>query len=102
MVFDDHEVGDDWNVSAAWVEEIRHQPYWNDQIAGGHVSYLVYQHLGNLPPEELEENDLYAEIMAADDAWPLLKEAAHRSHRDSTVARSGATPATSGTSACSS
>jgi hypothetical protein len=87
MVFDDHEIGDDWNVSAAWVEEIRHQPHWNDQIAGGHVSYLVYQHLGNLSPEELEDNDLYAEIRAADDAWPLLREAAHRSHRDSTVAR---------------
>jgi hypothetical protein len=87
MIFDDHEVGDDWNVSAAWVEEIRHQPHWNDQIAGGHVSYLVYQHLGNLPPEELEENDLYAEMRAADDAWPLLRGAAHRAHRDSTVAR---------------
>jgi PhoD-like phosphatase len=87
MIFDDHEVGDDWNVSAAWVEEIRHQPHWNDQIAGGHVSYLVYQHLGNLSPEELEDNDLYADIKASDDAWPLLRDAAHRSHRDSTVAR---------------
>ena len=87
MIFDDHEVGDDWNVSAAWVEEIRHQPHWNDQIAGGHVSYLVYQHLGNLPPQELEDNDLYAKIRDADDAWPLLRDAAHEAHRDSTVAR---------------
>ena len=87
MVFDDHEVGDDWNVSAAWVEEMRQQPYWNDQIAGGHVSYLIYQHLGNLSPEELEDNDLYADIKAADDAWPLLQDAARRAHRDSTVAR---------------
>jgi len=87
MIFDDHEVGDDWNVSAAWVEEIRHQPYWNDQIAGGHVSYLVYQHLGNLSPEELQDNDLYASIRDADDAWPLLRDAAHQAHRDSTVAR---------------
>jgi PhoD-like phosphatase len=87
MIFDDHEVGDDWNVSAAWVEEVRHQPHWNAQIAGGHVSYLVYQHLGNLSPQELQDNDLYAEIRAADDAWPLLRDAAHRSHRDSTVAR---------------
>ena len=87
MIFDDHEVGDDWNVSAAWVEEMRHQPYWNDQIAGGHVSYLIYQHLGNLSPRELEENDLYADMRTADDAWPLLRDAAHRAHRDSTVAR---------------
>ena len=87
MVFDDHEIGDDWNVSAAWVEEIRHQPHWNDQIAGGHVSYLIYQHLGNLSPDELQDNDLYADVRNADDAWPLLRDAAHQSHRDSTVAR---------------
>ncbi len=87
MIFDDHEIGDDWNVSAAWVEEIRQRPYWNDQIAGGHVSYLIYQHLGNLSPEELENNDLYGEILAADDAWLLLRDAALSAHRDSTVAR---------------
>ena len=87
MIFDDHEIGDDWNVSAAWVEEVRQRPHWNDQISGGHVSYLIYQHLGNLSPEELANNDLYAEITAADDAWPLLEDAARRAHRDSTVAR---------------
>jgi len=87
MIFDDHAVGDDWNVSAAWVKEIRHQPHWKDQIAAGHVSYAVYQHLGNLPAGELEEDDLYAEMRADDDAWSLLREAAHQPHRDSTVAR---------------
>jgi hypothetical protein len=87
MIFDDHEVGDDWNISAAWVEEARQQPYWNDQIAGGHVSYLIYQHLGNFSPKELEANELYAAVRAADDAWPFLREEAHRAHRDSTVAR---------------
>ena len=87
MIFDDHEVGDDWNISEAWVEEARGQPYWNDQIAGGHVSYLIYQHLGNLSPEELEGNDLYTAIGSADDAWPLLRDEALRAHRDSTVAR---------------
>ena len=39
MIFDDHEVADDWNVSEAWVEEARSYPWWNDQIHGGHVSY---------------------------------------------------------------
>jgi hypothetical protein len=87
MVFDDHEVDDDWNISEAWVDEARHRLHWNDLIAGGHVSYLVYQHLGNLSPEELEGDDLYAEILAQDDAWPLLRDEALRAHRDSTVAR---------------
>ena len=26
MIFDDHEVGDDWNISEAWVEEMRQHP----------------------------------------------------------------------------
>jgi hypothetical protein len=87
MIFDDHEIGDDWNISAAWVDEARQQPHWNQLIAGGHVSYLIYQHLGNLAPEGLQDNDLYANILASDDAWPLLRDEALRAHRDSTVAR---------------
>ena len=39
MIFDDHEVADDWNISEAWVEETRNHPWWNDQISGSHVSY---------------------------------------------------------------
>src|SRR5918995_331899 len=82
MIFDDHEVGDDWNISAAWVEEIRHQPWWNDQIVGGYASYWIYQHLGNLSPEELERDALYAEVLSSDDAWPILRDFAYRTHRE--------------------
>ena len=82
MIFDDHEVGDDWNISASWVEEIRHQPWWNDQIVGGYASYWIYQHLGNLSPEELDGDDLYTEVLASDDAWPVLQDFAYRTHRE--------------------
>jgi hypothetical protein len=82
MIFDDHEVGDDWNISAAWVEEMRQQPWWNDQIVGGYASYWIYQHLGNLSPEELERDDLYEKVRDADDAWPVLSDFAYRNHRD--------------------
>ncbi|MDQ5819253.1 MAG: alkaline phosphatase D family protein, partial [Actinomycetota bacterium] len=30
MIFDDHEVSDDWNISEAWLEETRTHPWWND------------------------------------------------------------------------
>jgi hypothetical protein len=82
MIFDDHEIGDDWNISASWVEEIRHQPWWNDQIVGGYASYWIYQHLGNLLPDELEGDDLYAEVRDSDDAWPILRDFAYRTHRE--------------------
>ncbi len=81
MIFDDHEVGDDWNISAAWVEEMRQHTTWNEQIVGGYASYWIYQHLGNLSPEELERDDLYKKIKDSDDAWPVLRDFAYRTHR---------------------
>ena len=87
MIFDDHEVSDDWNISEAWLEETRMKPWWNDQIVGAHASYWVYQHLGNLSPEELSANTLFEETRRSEDAWPLLREFAYRAHRTSEGAR---------------
>jgi hypothetical protein len=87
MIFDDHEVSDDWNISEAWLEETRMKPWWNDQIVGAHASYWVYQHLGNLSPEELFANTLFEETRRSEDAWPLLREFACRAHRTSEGAR---------------
>ncbi len=81
MIFDDHEVGDDWNISEAWVEEMREKPWWNEQIIGGYASYWIYQHLGNLSPEQLAADDLFGQATAATDVWPLLHEFAYRTHR---------------------
>jgi len=87
MTFDDHEVTDDWNISEAWIEEMRTHPWWNEQIIGAYTSYWIYQHLGNLPPRELERNDLFQKVKAADEAGPLLREFAYRTHREPTRAR---------------
>jgi len=81
MIFDDHEVGDDWNISESWLEEISVEPWWDTQITGAYASYWVYQHLGNLSPRELEEDDLFGKVKAAEDAWPVLKEFARAAHR---------------------
>jgi hypothetical protein len=87
MVFDDHEVSDDWNISEAWIEEVRTHPWWNEQIVGGLASYWIYQHLGNLPPQELRRDDLLKKVKAADDAGPLLREFAYETHREPTGTR---------------
>ncbi len=87
MIFDDHEVADDWNVSESWVEEARTYPWWNDQIHGGHVSYWIYQHLGNLSPRELADNDLFQKVRAAEDAGPLLRDFARDAHRETAGTR---------------
>ena len=42
MIFDDHDMIDDWNISAAWVRDIRRQPWWEDHVVGGLVSFWIY------------------------------------------------------------
>ena len=64
MLFDDHDVHDDWNISIDWLEEMRSQPWWHDRITGALVAYWVYQHLGNLSPKILAEMDLLREAAA--------------------------------------
>ncbi|HEV2920006.1 MAG TPA: alkaline phosphatase D family protein, partial [Actinomycetota bacterium] len=31
MIFDDHDISDDWNTSAAWVEHMRSMPWWEER-----------------------------------------------------------------------
>ncbi|GAB1693965.1 alkaline phosphatase D family protein [Krasilnikovia sp. M28-CT-15] len=74
MIFDDHEVIDDWNTSAAWRRDMSAQPWWHERITAGLASYWVYQHLGNLGPDELATDSLYARVTAAEDATELLRD----------------------------
>ena len=79
MIFDDHEMIDDWNTSAAWREKVIHEGWWTERISAGLVSYWVYQHLGNLSPHELDENTTWQAIRGledTDDAEPMLREMA--------------------------
>jgi hypothetical protein len=59
MIFDDHDVRDDWNISAAWREQMRRTAWWPPRIVGAYMSYWVYQHLGNLPPDRLAQEGVY-------------------------------------------
>jgi PhoD-like phosphatase len=87
MIFDDHDVHDDWNISQAWVEDIRGEDWWEEHIVGALASYWVYQHLGNLAPEAHRDDELLAKVRAADDGWPILREFAHRADRETDGAR---------------
>jgi hypothetical protein len=59
MIFDDHDIRDDWNTSLSWRREVNALPWWHDRIVGGLGSYWVYQHLGNLAPEQLVTDELW-------------------------------------------
>jgi PhoD-like phosphatase len=74
MIFDDHDVHDDWNTSISWIEDMRAKPWWDRRITGALASYWVYQHLGNLSPDEIEERGVLAHIRSEPDAGHALHE----------------------------
>jgi hypothetical protein len=84
MIFDDHEMIDDWNTSAAWRAKVTAEGWWTERISAGLVSYWVYQHLGNLSPTELADNKPWQAIQDLTDsagsdvvdAEPVLREMA--------------------------
>ena len=87
MIFDDHDVIDDWNTSASWLAEMRATPWWRERILSGLMSYWVYQHLGNLPPEELARDEVYAAVRATPDGTDALRAHAATADADPTTAR---------------
>jgi hypothetical protein len=82
MIFDDHDVHDDWNTSETWVRQMRSKPWWEERIVGAFMSYWVYQHLGNLSPNELEEDEIFGRVREAADATRVLREFAYRADRE--------------------
>jgi hypothetical protein len=86
MIFDDHEIIDDWNTSASWREAAQRKPWWAERIANGLASYWVYQHLGNLHPDEIPADPVYSAVVAAGDGTEVLREFAARVDKESDVA----------------
>jgi hypothetical protein len=78
MQWDDHDMSDDWNISESWLEERRRTSWWHRRAMAGIISYWVYQHLGNLAPEALDQNDLYGRVRGNVHATRELREFADR------------------------
>jgi len=73
MVVDDHDINDDWNISAAWVEEMNEVEWWPERERSGLAAYWLYQFIGNLSPELLRESELLATVREAGDGWEVLE-----------------------------
>ncbi|MEY2533228.1 MAG: hypothetical protein QOF29_1138 [bacterium] len=88
MIFDDHDIHDDWNTSRTWVRTIRAKGWWDERIVGGFMSYWAFQHLGNLPPEDRMADATYRAVRACDgDAGAIVREFAFAADRDVAGAR---------------
>lgn len=67
MILDDHDLRDDWNTSQEWRDRVTRTPWWRERVVGAFGSYWVYQHLGNLSPDELARDRLYALVRETTD-----------------------------------
>jgi hypothetical protein len=82
MIFDDHEIQDNWNGSYLWLQRNRQKPWWKEKMAGALSAYWIYQHLGNLSPADLERDLLWPEVKDSPEAGPTLRDMALRVTED--------------------
>ena len=89
MIFDDHDVRDDWNTSAAWRDEMRAKPWWRDpDPLGAGVVLGVPAPRQPLPRRAGRRSRLTARCVEHDgDAWPLLVELADRADAETDGAK---------------
>ena len=93
MMFDDHDVRDDWNTSWSWRREIRATTWWQERIVSGLSAYWVHQHIGNLAPGELAGEEVWQRV-AAHAAAGATEELDLTEHLETLAARADAEPST--------
>ncbi|GAB3770859.1 alkaline phosphatase D family protein [Nocardioides pacificus] len=66
MIFDDHDIRDDWNTSHTWKQQMEATSWWHGRIVAGLGSYWVYQHLGNMSAAGRAEDPLWQKVASYD------------------------------------
>lgn len=89
MIFDDHDIRDDWNASLSWRKKMAAAPWWHERIVAGLAAYWVYQHLGNLSPQGRAEDPVWQKVARHQDETELDLSA----ELDSFAARANQDPA---------
>lgn len=72
MIFDDHDITDDWNLSAKWEATAYGHPFSRRIVGNALIAYMLCQGWGNLPEvfaAALDEMDLLAATADADDRF---------------------------------
>lgn len=81
MIFDDHDVHDDWNTSLAWRQEQDRLPWWRERMLAALMTYWIYQHAGNLDLVALEEDGTLGLLERhAEEATGQLRAVAEQAH----------------------
>ncbi|MGW0605372.1 hypothetical protein [Streptomyces sp. NPDC002640] len=76
MMFDDHEITDDWYIASSWVDDVCSTDHGRRFLGNGLAAYAVFQHWGNAPaafgpgPEGEAGRDLLTALAQPDHSAP--------------------------------
>ncbi|RUR79703.1 hypothetical protein ACF3DV_01830 [Chlorogloeopsis fritschii PCC 9212] len=68
MIFDDHEITDDWYLNMAWCDRVLSKPLGRRVLQNGLLAYGICQAWGNTP-DEFEQGKPGAALLQAAEAW---------------------------------
>ncbi|MGM8365273.1 hypothetical protein ACLIBG_07290 [Virgibacillus sp. W0181] len=58
MIYDDHDITDDWNISAEWKERVHREPLGKHVVGNGLAAYWLFQGWGN-DPDSFDHTFIY-------------------------------------------
>ena len=68
MIFDDHEITDDWNLNQAWCKRVLAKPFGRRVIQNGLTAFAIFQAWGNTPEQFSPSKPGHA-LLEATVAW---------------------------------
>jgi hypothetical protein len=69
MMFDDHEVTDDWHMTADWVDKVYKSPVAKRVIQNALCSYAIFQAWGNTPERFVADDEPGKKFLVAIAEW---------------------------------
>jgi hypothetical protein len=68
MIFDDHDISDDWNLNQAWCLRVLGKPLGRQVVGNALLSYALFQGWGNTP-EQFCQHAIGAQLLTATESW---------------------------------
>ncbi len=84
MIFDDHEITDDWNLNMTWCDRVLSKPLGRRTIQNGLVAYAICQAWGNTPNQFTKDNP-GAMLLVAVENWSASGGKDEKSEREITL-----------------
>jgi hypothetical protein len=69
MIFDDHEITDDWNLNMAWCDRVLSKPLGRRILQNGLLAYAICQAWGNTPDQFSKYNSPGTALLQAAENW---------------------------------